>query len=55
LGELDKNTSAYKKTLEETNAKARELIETYNLLSSDYYFDPGTKAIIIKDDVLKEK
>lgn len=53
LEELDSTTEAYKEKLEEVNAQAKELIETYDLFD-DYIIDPDTGVIMIDDKKLDE-
>ena len=53
LKELDSTTQEYQKTLEETNEKARELIETYGLTRQDYKI--SAKGIIEIDEGALEK
>lgn len=53
LEDLDSTTEAYKEKLEEVNAQAKELIETYGLFD-DYSIDAVTGAITIDDKALKD-
>lgn len=53
LKELKDNQEEYNKSLEESNKKARDLIETYGLYSQYHYDENG--AIIINEEALLSK